>query len=135
MDEKINNTRGFTIRHGNLGQLYLEQNQPEKAKDSLDKALEIAEKNENERALAYATMNFGIYEKAMGNLDFSIQNFLKAAEFAVNLDVRVITSCWKNIRDIYLELGKSDLAEKMDEKINNITGFNPRKEIVFVLDY
>ncbi|MFX0100124.1 MAG: VWA domain-containing protein [Candidatus Hodarchaeota archaeon] len=135
MDEKINNIRGFAIRYGNLGQLYLEQNDIRKAKECFDMALDIAEKNENERALAYAMMNFGVYEKIIGNLNFSIQNFLKAAEFAVNLDVRVVTSCWKNIREIYLELGNQDMARKMEEKIRFISGIIKQREIVFVLDY
>jgi tetratricopeptide (TPR) repeat protein len=134
-DQMIDNARGFATRYGNLGQVYLAQNLIKEAKKAFDEAYEIGKSRQSERAVAHATMNYGVYERALGNHDNAIEYFLKAIELAKDLDVRIATSSLKNVQEIYEEQGKLDLAGEIEEQLKSAGRVRQTKEVTFVLDY
>jgi tetratricopeptide (TPR) repeat protein len=134
-DREIDNARGFATRYGNLGQVYLAQNRIEEAKKAFDEAHEIAISRKSDRAIAYATMNYGVYERAVGNNDQAIEHFLEAIELATDLDVRISTSSLKNVQEIYEEQGKLELAAQIESQLVKMSRSSRPKEVTFVLDY
>ncbi|MHA1991604.1 MAG: tetratricopeptide repeat protein [Candidatus Hodarchaeales archaeon] len=136
LDKQIDNARGFATRYGNLGQLYIKQSRFKEAKDVFDEALSIAEAFKSERAIIYALMNLGIYEKSRGNHDLAEKYLVDVAERAQNVDSRVLLGSLVNLRDIYVEIGNLDNIKKLEGQIERFTEENAEiKEITFILDY
>jgi len=132
-DRSINNTRGIASRCGNLGLVYVEQKRLEEAGKLIQESYSMALKSKSDRSKAYATMNFGIYERAVNNYDASVSRFLEAAELAEGIDLQVVLSSLKNVEEIYIEQGKEELADQVAKRLN-LDSSRP-KEITFVLDY
>lgn len=60
LHSKHNNVQGIAQVSGNLGQLYLADNQVEDAATLIKESYEIAKKSENEISIQYAAMNMGV---------------------------------------------------------------------------
>ncbi|MCH8908593.1 MAG: tetratricopeptide repeat protein, partial [Candidatus Heimdallarchaeota archaeon] len=134
-DRAIDNATGFATRYGNLGQVFLAQNRTQDAKNAFDEAFSIAKSKDSERAIAYATMNFGVYERHVKDHEKAIEYFLRAIELSQDLDVRIGTSSLRNLQEIYEETGQTDLALQIEAELAKLKPSSRPKEVTFVLDY
>ncbi|MCY3414724.1 MAG: tetratricopeptide repeat protein [Candidatus Heimdallarchaeota archaeon] len=134
-DKMIDNSRGFATRYGNLGTVYLKMGKFDDAKSVFDEAFDIAEFLQSDRAIAHATINYGHYFRAIGNNDEAIAKYLDAIDLGEDLDVRIVIASLQNLKELYTEMGNSELADKVDKKLVKQSKKSIKKEISFVIDY
>jgi Mg-chelatase subunit ChlD len=135
-DKSINNERGFAVRFGNLGQIYLAQNRLNDAESAIEESYKIAQTLGSERAIAYAMMNKGTYYYLTENFQKAKEFFSNAIDRAESLDIRVTRTSLLNLQEIYERDNNKAKLEEVEDKLKELTSRTlASRELIFVLDY
>ena len=111
--KELKNNREIAINTGKLGTLYKFQNNFEKGKELLSKAIEMAEKSKIPECLSEFTATLGdIYEESE-NYDLSIENFEKSlAAFTQMKTKREAAIIANRLGILYLKINNKQKAQK-----------------------
>ncbi len=136
--EKINDPSGMASSYNNMGVIYKNQGNLDKALKNYIAALQIQEENKFVDALAYTYSNVGTVYSMQGNYDKALEYFNKAnVQFeSINHKLRIVGSL-SNIGNVYEAQGNHELALEYylkalkfyEELEDNSTAFVPFNNI------
>lgn len=134
--EKLNDPSGMASSYNNMGVIYKNQGNLDKALKNYIAALQIQEENKFVDALAYTYSNVGTVYSMQSNYDKALEYFNKANEQfeSINHKLRIVGSL-SNIGNVYEALGDQELAleyylkalkyyEELEDNSNAFVPFN-----------
>jgi len=101
-----------------LGNIYSEENNPEKAYEYYKKALESLDENVDKTVLAELFFKFGLANDDKGEFNTAIEYYKKC--ISIKSDNSYKALAYSNIAECYLDLGNKDEALKFFKEAYNI---------------
>jgi len=107
----------YVILTGNIGEVYLDNNNNQKAFEYYNKSIEVAQETKDTSDAAYAYNGVGKVYLREGNFEMALQNHNTALNMASRIDDKFqITRSLRGIADVYEKQGKNSLAIQYYEK-------------------
>jgi len=119
----LKDTSSLLLAYGNVGHVYLEKNEPKRAKEYYDLALDLALKINNPYRIETAYINLGKVKMSTNELEEAIALFEKALTYEQirNTDPLVSDTYWR-LAACYRKLGDHNSADKNMVQFAQIQG-------------
>lgn len=128
---ETDNARGIAKITGNMGQLYLQLGQIDRAEALLAEAFEIIKAGHDEISVQYALMNFGLLEAFRHNFSGALAWFSYILVNFPNLDCYVQQIALDNMVECLKSLGRHDEAARLNHTVKPLVA---EKDVSFILD-
>lgn len=121
INRQLNNQKGLLLTYNNLGMVYLNAENYEKALSSLEKALELSKKIDTKESVISALTNIAVALQGLGKYQESNKNLDVAVEMATGInDFKLLRRCYGIMYENYDKLGQSDKSYKYFELYSSL---------------
>lgn len=109
INKQLGNQKGVLMTYNNLGMIYLDLEQYDKALNNLEKGLELSKKIDTRESVISIMTNIGMALQGMGKYQESNQRLEPAVQMAKDINnLKLLRRCYGIIYENYDKLGQSD---------------------------
>ena len=113
LSKQQGNKAGLRNIHTNLGLVYSDLSQYDKALKSFNSALDIAKQQKNKPAKASAYINIASVHQSTGNNSAALESTENALELAQEMNqMRLVKTCYGMLAEIHEKLGNNEQTKK-----------------------
>ena len=124
----------LAIPYFNVGSLFAQIKNYDKAIEYLNKATEISEEIDYYPALARIKVNLGNIYKAQGKLDLALSNLQESLEYFEKIkDVKLQSKTLNNLGSLYKKMGENKKARQTYEQALAMTKVNGQPQLIGLL--